>query len=99
MKKLKITEVHGIDALDFNARFDELSKQLRKLIERLNQPSYPRLLSRKETAKILGISLVSLSNYVKLGIIPAYRLGNGVLFKENEVYEALTKKSNNNKKN
>ncbi len=47
------------------------------------------LLSRKETAKLLCISLPTLNEWTKTGILKAHRIGNRVLYKEKEVIEAL----------
>ena len=47
------------------------------------------LITRKETAQLLGISLPTLNEYSKDGIIPAYRIGSRVRYKKNEVLEAL----------
>ena len=43
------------------------------------------LITSKEVAKILGVSLVTLYSYRKKGIITAYRLGRIVRYKKSEV--------------
>ena len=48
-------------------------------------------LTRVATAKRLGISLVTLNEYTKRCIIPAYRIGSRVRYKSNEVEAALLK--------
>jgi len=50
-----------------------------------------QFLSRQETAAMLGISLVTLDNYIKSGFISAYRLGHKIRFKYDDVLKALTK--------
>ncbi len=58
-----------------------------------------KFISRKKTASILGISLVTLGDYCKRGIIPSYRIGSKVLFIESEIIESVTLvKSVKNKK-
>ena len=47
------------------------------------------LLSRKEVAEFLKISLPTLLNYQKSGILRCHRIGSRVLFKKSEVMEAL----------
>lgn len=47
------------------------------------------LLSRKETAKKLSISLPTLHLFTKEGIIRAYRIGNRVLYKQEDINNAL----------
>ncbi|WP_262884008.1 helix-turn-helix domain-containing protein [Muricauda hadalis] len=46
-------------------------------------------MTRKETAKLLCISLPTLNDWTKTGIVKAHRIGNRVLYKEQEVLEAL----------
>lgn len=46
-------------------------------------------LTRKETAKRLHISLPTLNDYTKKGVIKGYRINGRVLYKMNEIDEAL----------
>mgnify|MGYP003717000603 FL=1 len=48
------------------------------------------LLTRKETAKLLCISLPTLHDWTKTGIIKAHRIGNRVLYKLEEVNDSLS---------
>ena len=48
-------------------------------------------LSRKEVANLLKISLQTLHDWSKSGIIKPYKIGTRVLYKECEVQEALEK--------
>jgi len=50
------------------------------------------LLTRKDAAKVLGISLNTLGKFTKTGKIPAYRIGaKAVRYKMNEVFQSLNK--------
>lgn len=49
----------------------------------------PKLLTRSETAKFLCISLPTLHDWTKNGIISAHRIGNRVLYKANEINDSL----------
>jgi len=49
----------------------------------------PNYLTRSEVAGRLNISLPTLNEYTKKGLIPAYRFGSRVLYKESEVDSAL----------
>lgn len=49
------------------------------------------LISRKEAAKILGISLPTLNQWSKEGIILSYRIKSRVRYKKHEIEKALTK--------
>jgi len=48
-------------------------------------------ITRQETAEILRISLPTLNEYTKKGILSGYRLGSRVRYKKNEVENALNK--------
>ena len=48
-------------------------------------------LSRKEVAKLLKITLPTLHDWTKVGILKSYKIGTRVLYKENEVKETLEK--------
>jgi len=47
------------------------------------------LLSRKETADKLKISLVTLNDWTKRGMIQSYIIGGRVLYKESEIEKSL----------
>lgn len=49
------------------------------------------LISRTEVSKLLKISLPTLTEWVKNGRVPAYRIGSRVLFNKEEVLNSLTK--------
>ncbi len=48
-----------------------------------------KLLTRKEAAEILSISLPTLNTYTKKGKLKAYKIGRSVRYKEEELMEAL----------
>lgn len=79
-------QVQGISAETLLQRFDNLESQIKELQQ---QPQADRLITRDETAKLLGVSLVTLHNWVKANILIAYRVGNKVRFKKNEVLASL----------
>jgi excisionase family DNA binding protein len=53
------------------------------------QPVNNELLTRKQVATLLGISLVTLHDWTKRGIIPALRIGTRIRFKQVDVMAAL----------
>lgn len=87
-KNIITTQIQGISAETLLKEFEDLRSQLKTL---QSQPTIPveRLITRDETAKLLGVSLVTLHNWVKSNILIAYRVGNKVRFKENEVLASL----------
>lgn len=75
-------------------------QSLRKLLEAQEQdadqrlpppepPAQEELLTRKQTAKLLGITLPTLRKYTCDGLIPGYRIGTRVRYKRSEVIGAL----------
>jgi len=51
-------------------------------------------LSREEVASLLGVSLVSLHSYTKEGILQSYKIAGRVLYRQDEVIEAIRKVKN-----
>ena len=47
-------------------------------------------LSRKEVAKLLGITLPTLHEYTKKGKLPAHRIGSRVLYRASELESSLS---------
>jgi len=53
----------------------------------------PKYLTRKETAKLLHISLPTLNEWTKEGILKSYRIGSRILYKPEEVLETVTQRN------
>jgi excisionase family DNA binding protein len=80
---------------------DELSKQIesifdKKLTELLKEQSAKKsafsYLSRKQVADILHVSLPTLHEWTKDGILVSYKIGNRVLYKSDEIQDCLRKR-------
>ncbi|PSL03031.1 MULTISPECIES: helix-turn-helix transcriptional regulator [Cecembia] len=54
-------------------------------------PPSEKLLTRKETADKLKISLVTLNDWTKRGLIQSYLIGGRVLYKDSEIEASLYK--------
>ena len=67
-----------------------LKEQLEFLnvVEQNNQVEY---LTRKEVAKLLGISLPTLNDWSKRGVVPSYRIQSRVRYIKAEVLDCLEK--------
>ncbi|MFC5191873.1 helix-turn-helix domain-containing protein [Algoriphagus aquatilis] len=77
---------------------EELIEIIQKTVEEAVKNSSPvvlksgqgeTLLSRKETADKLKISLVTLNDWTKRGMIQSYIIGGRVLYKESEIEKSL----------
>ena len=87
-KDFTTIQVQGISAETLLQKFDNLESQIKELKQQ-PQPTTERLITRDETAKLLGVSIVTIHNWVKSNVLIAYRVGNKVRFKENEVFGSL----------
>ena len=75
----------------------DLKKMIREVLdEKLSSFLEPKkskqnitYLNRFEVADRLRISLPTLNNWSKEGIVQSYRIGNRVLFREDEIHSAL----------
>lgn len=79
---------------------DELATVIKMTVKRefetINNSQKPEpdndYLSRKETCKILGISLPTLNDYTKRGLVPSYRIGARIRYKKEEVLNSLSQR-------
>jgi excisionase family DNA binding protein len=95
--KREIIQFESINAEDFK---DEIIKgivlAIKHLILPLQKTDEDELLTRKETAKMLSVSLVTLGDWNKKNIIQSYRIGNLVRYKKSDVLKALVKRNSFN---
>lgn len=86
MKNLSFTEI-PIEELKLVIS-DTIRAEMQK-----NSISEPKpeteLLTRQETASILGVSLPTLSTWAKSGVIPCYRINTRIRFKKHEILDAV----------
>ena len=86
-----VLQVENTNALDFkNEIVKEVIDALKGFANAV-QPDNEKLLTREETAEMLSISLVTLWDWTRKDLIPAYRIGNKVRYKKGEISEALQK--------
>ena len=92
MKQQKITQVHHINDDDLTQTILEGVEQKLNSFKENFEPKKPtEWLTRKEVCNILSISLVTVTDWSKKGIITPYRIGNRIRFKRNEIESALTR--------
>lgn len=71
---------------------DAVKKELQTFISSLQQtatPAQPQFLTRKQTAQKLGVSLPTLNEWTKTGLVQGYRIASRVRYKEDEIAAAL----------
>lgn len=95
MNTVKI-EVNGLDITALVTKIDKLTNVLTGKVDEPT-PTTPeeKLLTRIETAKMLGVTLPTVIDWGKKGILKGYRIGNRVRYKYSEVMETLTNNQTN----
>jgi excisionase family DNA binding protein len=82
--------IQGISLEDLETLIE---KKIERGLENFTQrksPTEPNiLLTRKQAAKVLSLSLPTLHKYTLEGLIPCYRIGSTTRYKESEIIKAL----------
>ena len=83
--------VSNYDREDLIAMIKEAFKEELKDIVKQQEKAddYDVLLSRKEVAKLLKVSLVTVSKYQRAGKLPYSKLGRNIYFKKGDIMKAL----------
>lgn len=89
----RIVEIENIEASDIFSILERIEDKLNKILEAKTNSSI-NYMTRKEVSKRLGISLVTLNDWTKKGLIPAYKCGNRVYYDEHEILQAIKLKTN-----
>ena len=86
----KITQVFGITPEELKESIlVDVRAELKQLAQNFQPVQPPEYLTRQETAKILKVSLVTLSDWNKKKILQPYRLGSLIRYKQSEIEQAL----------
>lgn len=85
---LQIENIEGVALLD---RLDRLEGAINRLTTpaETNEKEY---LTRKDVARKLEITLQTLNDWTRKGLLTAYKIGRRVYYKQSEVNNALVKK-------
>ena len=86
-----LTQIEGISSHQLFEEFSKIKAELSLLTKNYKSKQEDELITRQETAKILKVSLSTLLNWRKAGIIIDYRIGNKVRYKKSEILNSLTK--------
>lgn len=83
-----------LSGISFEQLQDSIRTTVKNEVERIigslpTPTTAPELITRKETAEILGISLPTLNEWTKNGILPAQRIGTRVRYQRANVYASL----------
>ena len=86
--------LHSINLSDFKEIIAEvLDEKLRKISKpEIKQES--GYLTRHEVSRLLKISLTTLNDWSKQGIVQSYRIGNRILYKISEIEQSISQVKN-----
>ncbi|NER10034.1 Helix-turn-helix domain-containing protein [Muriicola jejuensis] len=77
-------------------KLTKLEEELQAIKENF-QPKHPEeLLTREETAEFLKVSMTTLWQWSRKGILPSYGIGNRVYYKRSELENTLVKLESKN---
>ena len=83
--------LQGISTDEFLNQIEKIiEKKLNEKIDELKPSKDWQYLNRKEVAELLKISLPTLHNWTKEGILSSYRIGTRVLYRSDEIENSLT---------
>ena len=90
MQEQKITQLHNITPEELKqAIISEIRIELKEISKKFQPVRPPEYVTRKEAAKILKVSLVTIHDWNKKRILKPYRLGNLIRYKRTELDQAL----------
>jgi excisionase family DNA binding protein len=84
LSPVPFADLEGIVARAIKVEFDAIRKDE-------NVPDPDELLTRRQAATFLGLSLPTLHDYTTRGIVTAYRLGSRVRYKKGDLLNCLLK--------
>ena len=90
----QILQVEKMDGRLLQSKFDGLFDEIKRLSKHLQPKEPTKYLSRKEVAEMLGVTLVTISDWTKKGILQSYKIGNRVFYKRHEIETSLIKVKN-----
>ena len=98
MEQTKVTQVFGITPEELKASIvNDVRAELSQLAANFQAPDPEEYITRQEAAEILKVSIITLSDWNKKGILNPYRLGTLVRYKRSELDKALIQINQNKK--
>lgn len=89
----QIIQIENIEAGELLNRLDRMESAITALTtnpqKEVHEAGY---LTRKEVAKLFGVSLVTIHDWINKDILKAYKIANRVYFKRTEVENSLVQK-------
>ena len=86
--------LQGIKLEDFLFHIEKtIEKKVNEKLESFKPGNPISYLDRKDVAKLLKVSLVTISKWTKEGLLISHRIGTRVRYRSDEVEEALIKRN------
>ena len=93
MEKLEVTHLHWITPQDFkDTIISELQSELKHFLNNYKPEEAEEYLTRKEVSEILKVSIVTLIEWDKKGILNPLRLGNLIRYKRSDLEKSFIAK-------
>jgi excisionase family DNA binding protein len=90
MAQSKITQLYGVDPDEYKESIiKDFREELYNFAATFQPAKTPEYLTRQEVAKLLKISLVTISDWNNKKILNPYRIGTAIRYKHSEIEEAL----------
>lgn len=92
MQEVKVTQLHNTTPEEFKeAIIADFRNELQLFCKSFQPIQQQEYLTREEVAEILKISMSTISEWNRKGILNPYRLGNTIRYKSNELDQVLIK--------
>jgi excisionase family DNA binding protein len=90
MTENTITQLHNISPEELkHAILEDIRIELKQLVQNFQPVKPSEYVTRQEARKLLKVSLATISDWNKKGILKPYRLGNLIRYKRSELDQAL----------
>jgi len=91
----KVIQIENLEAGELLTRLEKLENAITALCTQpqpMATDTATDYITRREVARLFGISLVTVHDWTNKGILTAYKIGNKVFYKHVEVENALVRK-------
>ena len=90
MVQSKVLQIESVESSWIKAQFEQVYAMLSDLTEKVEpKPPKEEYLTQGETANLLKVHRVTVSEWDKAGVISGLRIGRKIRYKKSEVLEAM----------
>jgi excisionase family DNA binding protein len=98
--KRNIIQIQELEPEELTGRLEKITKELQLLRTELSSRKEPAdYITRQEVAAMLHVTLPTVHDWIKKGILKSYKIANRVFLKRGEVETALTQVSPRHRSN